>query len=225
MTPTQLWAEANAILAKYDLLGHPFYQAWTKGELTREQLASYGRQYVHHVSAFPAYLTALHSRLPEGKTRRAILANAADEEIDGRSHADLWRQFIAGMESSESSEAALPEIHDLVARYQKLAREASLPAALGALYAYESQVPRVAESKLAGLKTHYGADDDTCAYFKLHITADVYHSNVWRQLIEKCVAEDTSAAGDVLGGIEAGASALRRALDGIEAARLTALAN
>jgi pyrroloquinoline-quinone synthase len=153
------------------------------------------------------------------------LANAADEEIDGRSHADLWRQFIVGMESNASSEAALPEIRDLVGRYEELAREASLPAALGALYAYESQVPRVAESKLAGLKTHYGADDDTCAYFKLHITADVHHSSVWRELIVKCVAEDTSAAGAVLEGVEAGASALWRALDGIEAARLTALAN
>jgi pyrroloquinoline-quinone synthase len=225
MTPTQLWIEADAVLARYDLLRHAFYQAWAKGELTRDELASYGRQYLHHVSAFPAYLTALHSRLPEGPTRRAILANAADEEIDGRSHADLWRQFIAGMEGTESNEEVLPEIRDLVSKYQALAREASLPAALGALWAYESQVPRVAESKLAGLKTHYGADDATSAYFKLHITADVHHSNVWRQLIEKCIAEDPSCAGEVLEGVEAGASALWRALDGIEAARTAALAN
>jgi pyrroloquinoline-quinone synthase len=225
MIPNQLWAEVDAVLGKYDLLKHPFYQAWTKGELTREQLGSYGQQYLHHVAAFPAYLTALHSRLPEGSTRKAILANAADEEIDGGSHADLWRQFVSGMGASDSGEETLLEVSELVSRYQQLAREGSLPAALGALYAYESQVPRVSESKLAGLKKHYGADEATSAYFKLHMTADIYHSNVWRQLINKCVEQDASCADEVLAGVDAGASALWRALDGIEAARMAAIAN
>jgi pyrroloquinoline-quinone synthase len=228
MTPNQLWVEVDAVLAKYDLLQHPFYQAWSNGELTAEQLHSYGQQYLPHVGAFPAYLTALHSRLPEGAIRKAILANAADEEIDGRSHADLWRQFVAGMEgnapAAEGSEI-LPEVGNLVATYHRLAREATLASALGALYAYESQVPRVADSKLAGLKKHYGADDSTCAYFKLHITADVHHSNVWRQLIDTCVEQDASNASDVLDGVTAGASALWQALDGIEASRMAALAN
>ncbi len=225
MIPNQLWVEVDAALAKYDLLRHPFYQAWSNGELTREQLSSYGQQYLQHVAAFPAYLTALHSRLPEGPARRAILANAADEEAEGTSHADLWRQFVAGMGNSASSEATLPEIAELVSAYQTLAREGSLPTALGALYAYESQVPRVAESKLAGLKAHYGADDATCAYFKLHITADVHHSNVWRKLIETCVEQDAASAEQVLEGVNAGAKSLWRALDGIEAARTAVLAN
>ncbi len=223
---TQLWPEVDAILARYDLLQHPFYQAWAQGELTHEQLHSYGQQYLQHVSAFPAYLTALHSRLPEGATRKAILANAADEEIDGRSHADLWRQFVTGMKPGASAnEDALPEVSDLISTYQHLAREASPAAALGALYAYESQVPRVAASKLAGLKDHYGASDDACAYFKLHITADVHHSNVWRTLIDSAVQDDLTQSAEVLAGVETGAKALWRALDGIEAARTAALAN
>ncbi len=223
---TQLWPEVYAILARYDLLQHPFYQAWTQGELTHEQLHAYGQQYLQHVSAFPTYLTALHSRLPEGATRKAILANAADEEIDGRSHADLWRQFVAGMETGAcASEETLPEIDELISTYQHLAREASPAAALGAFYAYESQVPRVAASKLAGLKEHYGADDHACAYFKLHMTADVHHSNVWRKLIDDSVEQDASQAAEVLAGVETGAKALWRALDGIEAARSAALAN
>ena len=225
MTPNQLWVEVEAILTKYDLLQHPFYQAWSKGELTAEELKSYGKQYLNHVAAFPAYLTALHSRMPEGQMRRAVLANAADEEIDGRSHADLWRQFVAGMGEKSEDEETLPEVRDLVSTYQRMAREGAVPAALGALYAYESQVPRVAESKLAGLKAHYGADDAACAYFKLHITADVHHSNVWRELITKCVEQDDTAAAEVLAGVDAGASALWQALDGIESARMAALAN
>ena|ERR1035438_5178157 len=61
----------------YDLLKHPFYQAWSEGELTREDLREYGAEYWHHVSAFPAYLSALHSHLPDGKLRRLVLENLA----------------------------------------------------------------------------------------------------------------------------------------------------
>jgi pyrroloquinoline-quinone synthase len=215
----ELWAQVDEILTKYDLLKHPFYQAWTAGELTREQLAFYGRQYLQHVAAFPTYLTALHARLPEGATRRAILSNATDEEISGRSHADLWRQFISGMEPKPEAPCVLPEMHELVNSFREMATEATLPTALGAFYAYESQVPRVAETKLAGLKAHYGADDRTCEYFFVHQTADIHHSNVWRGLIDPCVAENSDSGAEVLAGVDRAAKGLWRALDGIEAAR------
>ena len=88
-------------IAKYDLLCHPFYQAWSKGELTREELAAYAQQYLPHVAAFPTYLSALHAELPDGTLRRRIAENLADEEgigsPDGRSHSDLWRDFANGM--------------------------------------------------------------------------------------------------------------------------------
>ncbi|PYI63155.1 MAG: pyrroloquinoline quinone biosynthesis protein PqqC, partial [Verrucomicrobia bacterium] len=38
----------NNIEAKH-LLKHPFYLAWTRGELSNEALADYARQYYHHV--------------------------------------------------------------------------------------------------------------------------------------------------------------------------------
>jgi len=220
-TPAQtLWVRIDSLLAKYDLLQHPFYQAWTVGELTREQIAAYGVQYLPHVAAFPTYLTALHARLPEGKARKAILANAADEEANGRSHADIWRQFTREMQGSGNAEAPpIAEVSDLVAKYGTIAREASLPTALGALYAYESQVPRVAASKLSGLKAHYAASDTACEYFALHITADVYHSNVWKALVDDCLEQDPARSAAVLTGVEQGAEALWHALDGIEAAR------
>ena len=62
----------DARLQRYNLLQHPYYQAWSKGELTRGDLREYAAEYWHHVSAFPAYLSALHSRLPDGKLRRDV---------------------------------------------------------------------------------------------------------------------------------------------------------
>ena len=71
-------------IARFDLLCHPYYQAWTAGQLTREDLREYASDYYHHVAAFPAYLSALHSRLDDGELRRAVLRNLCDEEIGGR---------------------------------------------------------------------------------------------------------------------------------------------
>ena len=48
----------HAITAKR-LLTHPFYLAWARGELSKEALSDYARQYYHHVAAFPTYLSAV----------------------------------------------------------------------------------------------------------------------------------------------------------------------
>lgn len=221
MTNENFWTRVQDELRQYDLLTHPFYQAWSAGELTEDELGFYGRQYLNHVAAFPTYLTALHARLPEGETRKAVLRNAADEEVHGTSHADLWRQFVRGVEHGEAheAEAVLPEMVELMETYSELGQKGSPSAALGAFYAYESQVPRIAGEKLAGLKKFYGADDATCAYFKLHMTADVHHAQVWQGLIEEEIGKRPDGAEEALDGVHQGARALWRALDGIEAAR------
>jgi pyrroloquinoline-quinone synthase len=221
VTHQEFWTRVQDELRRHDLLKHPFYQAWSAGDLTQDELSFYGRQYLNHVAAFPAYLTALHARLPEGETRRAVLRNAADEEVHGTSHADLWRAFVRGMENGAEGEpeAILPEMAALVETFTQLAREGSPLAALGAFYAYESQVPRIAEEKLAGLKKFYGADDAACAYFQLHRTADVHHAAVWRRLMEQEMEATPGGAEQALDGVRLGAQALWGALDGIEATR------
>ncbi len=49
-------------IAEKHLLKHPFYLAWTRGELSKEALTDYAKQYYHHVAAFPTYLSAVHSK-------------------------------------------------------------------------------------------------------------------------------------------------------------------
>lgn len=218
---TDLWMRVREEIHKYDLLVHPFYRAWTARELTRKEIGFYAAQYLHHVAAFPTYLTALHCRLPDGEVRRAILWNAADEEVHGVSHADLWKQFVCEMNPVAASGAhqILPEMHQLVKTYRDIAEHAPLSTALGAFYAYASQVPQIAEEKRAGLKSFYAASDAACEYFTLHTTAELHHANVWRTLIDHCIHEDHTSAEKALRGVNRGAKALWRALDGIEAAR------
>lgn len=215
-------------LANYDLLKHPYYQAWSKGELTREDLREYASEYWHHVSAFPAYLSALHSQLPDGKLRRLVLENLADEEglEDGVPHSDLWMDFARGMGAEEDNVRSRhigPETQGLLDHYRATMHH-SPAEALAALYAYESRVPAIAKTKADGLAHHYNADAATRRYFTVHTTADVHHARVWRNALAAELAahpEETEAA---LAAGEDAARALWAALDGIEHARQARMA-
>jgi pyrroloquinoline-quinone synthase len=223
MNTNEFFAELDSRIAKYDLLCHPFYKAWSAGELTREDLREYACQYFHQVNAFPAYLSEFAGRLPEGKLRRAVLANH-DEEMgrDGsRSHAELWLDFLRGMGGQNNyDQASVPEIQALIQSFRSIAQQGTPEEALAAFYAYESQVPRVAAEKARGLRERYGADEKTCAYFTLHTTADVYHSRAWKQLLAETVKGSPESPERALSAAEAAAKSLWAALDGIEAARL-----
>jgi pyrroloquinoline-quinone synthase len=228
MTTQEFITELDARIAGYDLLCHPFYKAWTAGELSREDLRDYGREYFHHVDAFPSYLSEFAERTEHGSLRRAVLANR-DEEMGANSapsHAELWLDFVEGMGGGRDStaEPTVPEVARLLDSFHQISREGSPEEALASFYAYESQVPRVAAEKARGLKKMYGADEKTCAYFSLHTTADVYHSHVWKNQLTKLVEDNSAAADRALIAGESAAQALWNALNGIEAARLSTAA-
>ena len=232
MNTTQFFEQLEASIARYDLLSHPFYRAWAAGELTREDLREYARHYYHHVEAFPCYLAELALRLDEGELRRAVLANMCDEKgAAGGSgkdsgphsgpHSELWLDFAEGMGARRDMRWHLPvaEVRELVRYFHRVASEGTPEQALAAFYVYESQVPRVAKEKEHGLRQMYGADDKTCGYFSLHATADIFHSNVWRNQLENRIAANPETAQSTLDAAEKTAQLLWQALDGIEAAR------
>ena len=226
MPHTKFWKELERRTAKYHLLCHPFYKAWAAGELTREDLREYASDYYHHVAAFPEYLEALAGRLPDGELRTAVLENRADElgmdAAGGRPHHAIWLEFARAM-GAEPTEVVtsrpLPEVLDLIDTFDIVSRTGRPAEVLGAFYAYESQVPEIAVEKARGLRQKYGADEAACEYFTLHATADVYHSQVWHDHLERLITAHPDQEQPALDAAEKAAHALWRALDGIEARR------
>src|SRR5580704_16930992 len=232
MNTTEFFERMEASIAKYDLLCHPFYKAWAAGELTRDDLRDYACNYYHHVEAFPTYLAELAVRLDESELRRAVLANMCDEngtasgsgpgsEAHSEPHSELWLDFAEGMGAQRGMRGhnPLPEIGSLMAHFHRVASEGTAEEALAAFYAYESQVPRVAKEKARGLREMYGVDERVTAYFTLHSTADVYHSQVWRQQLGKRLEANSHLTEKALAAGKNAAKALWHALDGIEARR------
>src|SRR5437660_1473630 len=220
MTSKDFFEQLDARIAKYDLLRHPFYKAWSEGTLIREDLRRYGRDYFHHVEAFPSYLEEFSARVKDDQLRRAVQVNREDElGMDGAPpHAELWLDFVEGMGGERKGAGHVPvaEVAQLLESFHSVAREAAPEESLASFYAYESQVPRVAAEKARGLREMYGADEKTYEYFTLHTTADVYHSRTWRHQLAKLFEGNPKSAEKALNAGENAAQALWKALDGIE---------
>jgi pyrroloquinoline-quinone synthase len=106
------------------------------------------------------------------------------------------------------------ETRALIDTFRRLARK-SYASGLGALYAYESQFPGVAAAKIEGLIERYDVKDEaTLRFFRVHETADVEHSQVCRELLDRLPENERIEA------IDAGeelAGALWNFLSGVEA--------
>jgi pyrroloquinoline-quinone synthase len=177
----------NDIASKH-LLKHPFYLAWTRGELSMKALSDYVRQYYHHVAAFPTYLSAIHANCDDQSTRKEVLRNLIDEEAGSPNHPELWLNFAEGLGVSarDAQDAEKwSETRNLIDTFRSVCSDGSTAEALAALYAYESQIPEICASKIDGLKKHYGfADPKHYEYFRMHIEADREHSAAEQRLLD-----------------------------------------
>jgi pyrroloquinoline-quinone synthase len=174
-------------IAEKHLLKHPFYLAWTRGELSKDALMDYARQYYHHVAAFPTYLSAVHAKCNDQTTRKQLLSNLIDEEAGSPNHPDLWLGFAEGLGVSAidvRDTQKQPETTNLIDTFRLVCGDGSTTEGLAALYAYESQIPAICESKIDGLKKHYGfTDPKHYEYFSVHIEADREHSAAEREML------------------------------------------
>jgi len=216
------WRDVEAILDSKSLLKHPFYQAWTMGKLTREDLAYYSQQYFHQEARFPRYVSAVHSNCPEIKPRQMLLENLTQEESGSENHPELWLSFAGAVGASRESviDARLNAgTKRCVESFARLSR-GSWQSGLAALYAYEVQQPAVAKTKIEGLKTYYGLDSKAAlGFFQVHETVDVWHSESEKQILTDEIRKNPALAEEVKASVSEACDALNTLLDGICEAR------
>ena len=179
--------QLNKKLDEYHLLKHPFYKSWNEGKLTREIIKDYAEQYYQHVKAFPRYISATHSICDDLEKRRILLENLQDEEKKGADHPTLWKNFAfaVGADIKKIEEVKKYDFtKELIDNFFKNGRS-SYAEGLGSLYTYERQVPEIAETKIKGLKNHYGVKSkEGLEFFEVHREADVYHREACEKLLD-----------------------------------------
>ena len=194
MTTTNLEDQLQVVLQERTMLHHPFYQAWTKGELKIEQLQEYARQYFHFEAAFPRFLSAIHARTDSPSVRQTLLKNLWDEEYGERNHRTLWIEFAEALGVSRKEvEAGQPnnQTTQLIEHFEEKCSNAPIAEAIATIFAYEGQVPNIAEEKIAGLRDMYNMQPKEYEFFSVHMESDIAHSNAEVEAIKAlCVDEE-----------------------------------
>jgi pyrroloquinoline-quinone synthase len=201
-----VFARIDEARLQYNVLEHPFYQRWSAGELSAEELGFYAGEYRHAVVALAR--ASERAAATVGAEYRAGLARHAAEE---RSHIALWDEFAAAACNGVSARDGVPEGDGGAAHAGGSAREPlgetedcvrswtageSALEHLAVLYAIEASQPAIAQTKLDGLVERYGYSPEGPAveYFQLHATLDVEHARQARELIAELLSEDEAEA-------------------------------
>src|SRR5712691_5591425 len=108
MTRSEFLTTLDNLIAEKHLLKHPFYQLWSAGKLTLENLREYAISYYPHVAAFPTYVSGVHSGCEDAALRQELLENLIEEERGAENHPALWRRFAAALGAEDFDLAATP---------------------------------------------------------------------------------------------------------------------
>src|SRR6266487_7027217 len=119
----------DALRERWNVLRHPFYVRWERGELTRDELGVYAGQYRSAVAAL---------------AEAAAAAGDPDHAAEEAAHVALWDEFAAAVDAPADAEAS-PETSVCTEAWSGAADRLEADAIL---YALESSQPAIARTKL-----------------------------------------------------------------------------
>jgi pyrroloquinoline-quinone synthase len=183
---------------RWNVLDHPFYLRWERGELSREELAFYAGEYRHAVVAL---------------ADAAATGGDADHAEEETAHITLWNEFAAALDAPLDREPT-PETRDCADAW----RAGDALEARAVLYAVESGQPEIARTKLTGLVDHYGfaAGSQATEYFELHAERDHEHAAASAEVLRNAAPQETDR---LVAAAEAALAGNWRLLDGVHSRR------
>lgn len=168
----------DPLIASKSLLKHPFYQKWSKGELTLGDLRVYAKEYFHLVERIPGIVARVAVRIQDQELRDRVRENMVEEA----EHVELWKRFAKSLGVSEQElldYQPSQKAQDAVSVLEKLAEQGAEEGIVG-MYALEAELPAIAVTKKDGLCKFYGLDsEDAQIYFDEHMKEEK-HLQVWR---------------------------------------------
>ena len=183
MTMTNVVDLEDLEIERLSLLKHPFYKSWSEGKLTLDQLAGYSKEYFQLVRQVPQLVENVRSKTHDPKLEAEVSQNLKEES----EHVEPWIQFAGsvGVRRSELFEyLGAKRTNDALSELSDLSR-LSFEEAVGAMYAYEKELPKISRSKIDGLAKFYGLSSyDAVHYFEIHEVADIKHAALWRKILQ-----------------------------------------
>lgn len=200
-------SQFDDLIASKSLLKHPFYVAWSKGELTLDDMKAYAKEYFQLVRRVPAIVERVRDLAQDHKEELVdhIESNLQDE----KDHIELWKRFALSLGISEEellahqpSQKALDAVNGL----EQAAEEGTFEEAVATMYALERELPEISKTKKEGLSRFYGLEsEDAHIYFDEHLEEED-HFKVWLSVdmykgVERAVRQSLQNQNKVLDAV------------------------
>ncbi len=196
--------DIDVLVAEKSLLKHPFYVKWSKGELTLSDLRAYAKEYFRLVERIPGIVSRVRDRVTDGALQAQVARNVVEEQ----EHVDLWKRFSYSLgltDADLAAHVAAPKTEAAIRSLETIA-ERNLQDGMVAMYAFESELPKVAQTKKDGLTAFYGLTSaDAHVYFDEHLLEEK-HIKVWRS---------QPLSGDAMTAADASLTAQNQVLDAV----------
>jgi pyrroloquinoline-quinone synthase len=180
---------------KRSVLKHPFYQKWSKGELTLDHLQGYSKEYSRLVKSIPKMVRNVADRAIDIQSRNAI----EESEREEYEHIEPWAKFALMLGVPKAvldTYGGAVETNRAVSKLEEITAR-SFEEGICSMYAYEMELPKISRSKMDGLKQFYNlTNTDATEYFRIHEEVDIRHAQLWRDLIENIPLAKHKAALD-----------------------------
>lgn len=169
---------------KFKLLNHPFYQSWSRGEITKLQLARYAHSYYQFIQQIPIFWLQATTglKVTNEDTKQVIF-----EELE---HIILWEKFMHMLPYT-----SFCPMNDVIDSFKAM-NDSEL---LGAIHSFEIQQPEVAKTKMEGLIKHYKFLPEETLYFQAHLKEEKHIK------IGKFIADNYADKEDFSRGFDKGA--------------------
>ena len=190
--------QINDIFAKMDFANHPLAVKIQKGELSKEQVKGWAKQWYHgFLGDADRWVAEAFVKCPVESMRRALIWNACEEAMGVESKTDghpvLFRGFVKELGISHEELAAEPLTPEAWASTLNFWTIREIPwYQFGALFlTSESQIPLAYVKIMDGLKKHYGVSDEGNTFFRIHAAeVDEEHTATNLKVIREYVTSE-----------------------------------
>lgn len=190
----------NYKMANHPFKTHPFFAQVEQGSAPRALVQAWVKQFYPWLAAVPIAMAERFSNCPpdaaNDKYRRMILDQLVEEAGDPKGkepgHPELWLRFCEGIGVPRAEVHASPHLPStMVAIDDFLYTNRNNPFYVSAAGSSEPPNVELCARLLPAFRQHYKVPEDHLEYYRLHVTADVEHS----QWVGEIVADFANSPG------------------------------